>query len=43
MFIDRLSSGNERDKNVYSVEQVSSKENITVMFSFSAHGKTMLL
>jgi hypothetical protein len=27
-------------KNVYSIEQGSSKENITVMFTFSADGKT---
>jgi hypothetical protein len=29
-------------KNVYSIDEKSSKENITVMFSFSANGKKML-
>jgi len=28
-------------KNVYSIDEGSSKENITVMFSFSANGKKM--
>jgi hypothetical protein len=28
-------------KNVYSIDQGSSKENITVTFSFSANGKKM--
>jgi hypothetical protein len=31
----------EGGKNMYSIDEGSSKENITVMFSFSANGKKM--
>jgi hypothetical protein len=38
--VSRYVHGNKRSKKCISVEQVSMKENITVVFTFSADGKT---